>query len=420
MNRRSFLKLIGVATVAGLTGLSKDKAIAEPRPGPIPSPTPDLGLDIGDIQVPKTVDASPKGIITTTLESTPEFTPTPEAKELKEMYIEKSPSFEKPFKYENVNEVMQELGLDLADLIDPTQDRVKTFEKISKYNEILPIFTPEVAKWSDLVSRACFEYNVEHPENKVNPNMVLALISMESRGNPDALSPAGARGLMQLTSWVYAEGFFGTYNGTQILNPETNVAVGVAYLGDLIKKGKYLGLEQLEANQYAMMEYNGGPKNASRFFKTAQAIKVNGADSDVFKIDSDEKIIGFLKNFYGNAKDYFMYGTNLVKKETLFYKENFTRFAVVAEIAANLKDKGYTDGQIIVMLSESDFFKTASAFAYKAKKDIRSREGAVSYFEFKSILNLITSRELDISTLPLVNKYTDKNTANLMMDVIYS
>jgi len=104
----------------------------------------------------------------------------------------------------------------------------------------------------------------------------------------------------------------------------------------------------------------------------------------------------------------------------LFYKENFTRFAVVAEIAANLRDKGYSDGQITAMLSESDLFKTASAFAYKAKKEIRARDGAVSYFEFKSILNLITSRELDISSLPLVNKYTDKNTANLMMDVIYS
>jgi hypothetical protein len=420
MNRRSFLKFIGVATVAGLTGLSKDKVIAEPRPVPVPSPIPDLALDIRDIKVPEMVDAYPKGIITTTLEITPEFTPTPEAKELKEMYIEKSPSFEKPFKYENINEVMQELGLDLADLIDPTQERVKTFEKISKYNEILPIFSPEVVKWSDLVSRVCFEYNVEHPDNKVNPNMVLALITMESRGNPEALSPAGARGLMQLTSWVYAEGFFGTYNGTQILDPETNVTVGVAYLGDLIRKGKYLGLEQLESTQYAMMEYNGGQKNASRFFKTAQAIKLNGADSDIFKIDSDEKIIGFLKSFYGNAKDYFMYGTNLVKKETLFYKENFTRFAVVAEIAANLKDKGYSDGQITAMLSESDLFKTASAFAYKAKKEIRARDGAVSYFEFKSILNLITSRELDISSLPLVNKYTDKNTANLMMDVIYS
>jgi len=411
MNRRSFLKLIGVASVAGLTGLSKDKVIAEPRPAfvPVPSPTPDLRSEIvEEIKVLKIVDTAP------------EFTSTPEAKELKEMYIEKSPSFEKPFKYENVNEVMQELGLDLADLIDPTQERVRTFEKISKYNEILPIFSPEVVKWSDLVSRVCFEYNVEHPDNKVNPNMVLALITMESRGNPEALSPAGARGLMQLTSWVYAEGFFGTYNGTQILDPETNVTVGVAYLGDLIRKGKYLGLEQLESTQYAMMEYNGGQKNASRFFKTAQAIKLNGADSDIFKIDSDEKIIGFLKSFYGNAKDYFMYGTNLVKKETLFYKENFTRFAVVAEIAANLRDKGYSDGQITAMLSESDLFKTASAFAYKAKKEIRARDGAVSYFEFKSILNLITSRELDISSLPLVNKYTDKNTANLMMDVIYS
>jgi hypothetical protein len=419
MNRRSFLKLIGVATMAGITGIPKDKAIAEPKP-PVPRPTPELTLDIKDIQVPEIVDATPKGVITTTLEAAPEFTPTPEPKEVKQLSIEENPTFEKPFKYENVNEVMEELGLDLGDLIDPNQDKVKTFEKISRYSEILPIFTPEVAQWSDMVARACFEYNVEHPQNKVNPNAVLALISMESRGKPDAISPAGARGLMQLTSWVYAEGFFGTYNATQILDPETNIRVGVAYLGDLFKKGRYLGLKQLEADQYGVMEYNGGPKNASRYFKTAQAIKANGADSELFQIDSDSKIISFLKSFYGNAKDYFMYGTNLVKKETLYYRENFTRFAVVAEIAGKLKDRGFDDEQIKVMLSESDLFKSASHFAYKSKKEIRNRDGAVSYFEFKSILNLISSRELDLASLPVVTKYTDKNSANLMLDVIYS
>jgi hypothetical protein len=115
-----------------------------------------------------------------------------------------------------------------------------------------------------------------------------------------------------------------------------------------------------------------------------------------------------------------MYGTNLVKKETLYYRENFTRFAVVAEIAGKLKDRGFDDEQIKVMLSESDLFKSASHFAYKSKKEIRNRDGAVSYFEFKSILNLISSRELDLASLPVVTKYTDKNSANLMLDVIYS
>ena len=88
--------------MAGITGMPKHTAIAEPKPVPVPIPTPDVALDIRNIKVPEMIDATPKGVITTTLEITPEFTPTPEPKEIKQLNIEKNPAFEKPFKYENV------------------------------------------------------------------------------------------------------------------------------------------------------------------------------------------------------------------------------------------------------------------------------------------------------------------------------
>jgi hypothetical protein len=438
MNRRNFLKFMGTAVVAGLAGKlavpdNKIKAqVINPMPTPtipadekpIETPQPqgaDIKLDIRDIQVP-TATPAPK-VETSTTEEVPEFTPTPESgkfREIKDLIVETDAGYDKPFNYENVNETMKDLGLNLGDLISPKQEKIKDFDAILTSNVILPIFTPTVDRWSGVVARKCFEYNLEHPDNMINPNTVLAIISLETQGNSDAVSGAGAVGLMQLTSWVYGGGFFGSFTRQQMFDPELNIEVGIAYLGDLMAKAKSLGFENLEALQYAVMEYNGGPKNASRFFKTKQAVVANGADSAIFDIDSDSKIATFLRKFYGNAKEYYTYGTNLVKKETLYYKENLTRFGVMAEISKQLSAKGYSDGEIRMLLSQSTLFKSLASLIYKKKKEIAERDGAVSYFEFKDIVDQAVSRDLDLNTIQRVEKDTAKNPANLMMDVVYS
>lgn len=435
MNRRSFLKLIGTATVAGVFGYDKHKkAIAqiinEITPvvpiAEAPSVTPEIEI-IAQVNT-ESNQASFEKIASS--EITPTVTPQefgsePESTAVVEddptnLDLELFPTYEKPFRYREINEVMQELNLNLGDLLNPDQEKVKNLSAIFTSSEILPIFTPEVSKWSELVQRKCFEYNLENPNNKINPNFILSIISLESQGVYDAKSPAGAIGLMQLTSMIYAGGFFGNYNSKTILTPENNVEVGVAYFGDIIKKAKNLGLAGLEVYQYASMEYNGGPKNASRFFKTKQALDVNGADSELFNIDSDDKIKSFLKGFYGNFKEYYTFGTNLVKKETLFYKENLTRFAVVAEISQKLIEKGYSEEQIRMMLSESTLFKSLVSHVYVARRDIRNNKGLCSYFDFKTLIEQVASENFNDSQIPVVDKATSKNPANLMLDLIYS
>ncbi|TDE39687.1 lytic transglycosylase domain-containing protein [Antarcticimicrobium sediminis] len=66
---------------------------------------------------------------------------------------------------------------------------------------------------------------------QVSPALVLAVISVESAGKPDAVSGAGAQGLMQLMPDTAAR--FGVSDS---LVPEDNIAGGVKYLDWLMQK----------------------------------------------------------------------------------------------------------------------------------------------------------------------------------------
>jgi hypothetical protein len=66
---------------------------------------------------------------------------------------------------------------------------------------------------------------------KVSPALVLALISVESAGNAQAVSGAGAQGLMQLMPDTAAR-----FSVTDSLSPAQNIKGGVAYLDWLMNK----------------------------------------------------------------------------------------------------------------------------------------------------------------------------------------
>ena len=66
---------------------------------------------------------------------------------------------------------------------------------------------------------------------KVSPALVLALISVESAGNPQAVSRSGAQGLMQLMPDTAAR-----FNVANSLAPDQNIKGGVAYLDWLMNK----------------------------------------------------------------------------------------------------------------------------------------------------------------------------------------
>ncbi len=92
---------------------------------------------------------------------------------------------------------------------------------------------------------------------QVSPALVLAVISVESGGKPDAVSGAGAQGLMQLMPDTAAR--FGVSDS---LVPEDNIAGGVKYLDWLMKKfdnDPILVLAGYNAGEGAVRDHAGVP-----------------------------------------------------------------------------------------------------------------------------------------------------------------
>ncbi|MGE8546710.1 MAG: transglycosylase SLT domain-containing protein [Alcaligenes sp.] len=74
-------------------------------------------------------------------------------------------------------------------------------------------------------------------EKNLDPQLILAVIAIESRYNPYAESHVGAQGLMQVMTKVHKEKFDIYMEGTlAVLSPEANVRVGAQILSDCIRR----------------------------------------------------------------------------------------------------------------------------------------------------------------------------------------
>ena len=102
---------------------------------------------------------------------------------------------------------------------------------------------------------------------KLDPRFVLAIIKQESVFRPLAKSPAGARGLLQLTidaAQKYANNAgLADVQESQLYQPETSIRLGSEYLGELLAMFPTLP-EAVAAS------YNGGEDNVVRWVKRAR------------------------------------------------------------------------------------------------------------------------------------------------------
>lgn len=74
-------------------------------------------------------------------------------------------------------------------------------------------------------------------ELNVNPLLILAVMSVESRFNPYAESGAGAQGLMQVMTRVHADKFEKFGDGPEdAFHPEVNIRVGAQILHDCVRR----------------------------------------------------------------------------------------------------------------------------------------------------------------------------------------
>ena len=124
------------------------------------------------------------------------------------------------------------------------------------------LFFPKI--WGSILYPLEYEeYIVKYSdEYDIDPAFVAAVIFSESRFNPDAISRAGARGLMQVMPGT-ARGIannlgISDFNISDLHDPETSVKFGAWYLKDLLNRYN-------QDKETALAGYNGGPGVANRY-----------------------------------------------------------------------------------------------------------------------------------------------------------
>jgi soluble lytic murein transglycosylase len=143
---------------------------------------------------------------------------------------------------------------------------------------------------------------------KLDPRFILALIKQESVFKPLAKSPAGARGLLQLTmdaaqKYAPAAGF-STVRESQLYQPDTSITVGAEYLEHLSKMFPGM-IEPVAAS------YNGGEDNVARWLKRSKR-----QDPGVFtsEVGFDETK-GYVQKVMANYRVYRkLYTADLVRR----------------------------------------------------------------------------------------------------------
>jgi hypothetical protein len=120
-----------------------------------------------------------------------------------------------------------------------------------------PTLTPRLQSLQRIADQHAVEILKATVGTRVSPALVLAIIAVESSGRPEAVSSAGAAGLMQLMP-ATAERF----GVTDRMRPEQNIRGGVAYLDWLLKEFEgdaVMALAGYNAGENAVKKHGGVP-----------------------------------------------------------------------------------------------------------------------------------------------------------------
>ncbi len=108
--------------------------------------------------------------------------------------------------------------------------------------------------YKEYVERYSAEYGVD-------TDFCFAMIKCESNFNPEAVSSAGAKGLMQMTPdtfrWVCGRLYGAEVDEELLFDPETNIKCGIYYLSYL--QGEFSGEREVIA------AYNAGPSHVKEW-----------------------------------------------------------------------------------------------------------------------------------------------------------
>jgi soluble lytic murein transglycosylase-like protein len=125
---------------------------------------------------------------------------------------------------------------------------------VDSYALALRYFNPQL---NDLESESLATAAIQQADlQRLDARLLVAVIAVESRWNPSAVSPAGARGLGQLMPET-AAGL-----RTDPDDPYSNIAAAARYLRDLVDRFRSRGVNRY---QLALAAYNAGPGAVARY-----------------------------------------------------------------------------------------------------------------------------------------------------------
>src|SRR5437868_9873938 len=142
------------------------------------------------------------------------------------------------------------LGPDKAGYVDIATDQIERFEK--DLLPAVPVATPSLApapkpqSLNEVISTISARHHLD-------PDLINSVIHAESGFNPRAVSPKGARGLMQLMPQTASE--LGISNS---FDPSANVEGGTRYLSELLQRYNFDLIKALAA-------YNAGPHRVEQY-----------------------------------------------------------------------------------------------------------------------------------------------------------
>jgi soluble lytic murein transglycosylase-like protein len=139
------------------------------------------------------------------------------------------------------------LGTDKAGYVDIATDQIERFEK-----DVSPpamMLAPPPARLPTLNE----VINTISDRHHIDPDLVNSVIHAESGFNPRAVSPKGARGLMQLMPQTASR--LGVSNA---FDPRSNVEGGTRYLSELLQRYNFDLIKALAA-------YNAGPQRVEQY-----------------------------------------------------------------------------------------------------------------------------------------------------------
>jgi len=147
----------------------------------------------------------------------------------------------------------------------------------------IPLVKPSIASPIESYQAWVNEYSKEHD---ISPELVFAIMEVESAFNPKAVSSSNALGLMQVKAaaagadvYHYVDGKKGNPSKQALLNAKENIRIGVAYLG-LLKSVYFKNIKSAKKREMMMISaYNGGLSKALQIFNKSPEAAVKAVNS---------------------------------------------------------------------------------------------------------------------------------------------